>query len=314
MNARVATELLSGCAGCHVAVVDLHEKLVNLVDDVEFVRAPVLMDEKGYPEADVGLVEGAVRSEHDRESLRRMREKVKTLVAFGTCASFGGPSGIGWLYNQETVFSRVYDGGPTNAGGERPNGSVPRLEESVIPIDEVVKVDWYLPGCPPSPYFVAVGVKALLEGDASRLNGKTVCADCDRKMVKRQGTALHRGAVTAEDRQTCFLSQGVICLGSVTLNRCLAPCPQRGVVCTGCNGPRPEIITEPRLDIRNAIANSMAYLCGISPQEVKEYMEQDAKTYYSYAMASPVMYKKPTVELRQWAGDLPAADRVKEKE
>jgi len=95
MKATVSTEWLSGCSGCHVAVVDLHEKLLNLVEAVEFVRVPVLMDEKGYPKADVGIVEGAVRSEHDRESLLRMRDSVKTLVAFGSCAVYGGPRASG---------------------------------------------------------------------------------------------------------------------------------------------------------------------------------------------------------------------------
>ena len=73
MKAKVSTEWLSGCSGCHVAVVDLHEKLLNLVDSIEFVRIPVLMDEKGYPKADIGLVEGAIRSEHDRHCAEQMQ-------------------------------------------------------------------------------------------------------------------------------------------------------------------------------------------------------------------------------------------------
>ncbi len=302
MKTRIATEWLSGCSGCHVAVVDLHEKLLNVAENVEFVRAPVLMDEKEYPEADVGLVEGAIRSEHDRHALRQMRSKVKTLVAFGSCAVFGGPSGLGWLYGQEEILDVVYATGPTNAGQQRPDGGVPALEDSVIPIDEVVPVDFYLPGCPPSPFFIAAALKRLLDSSSPPLTGQSVCAGCNRKMTKNPGATLRKGAITAEDEKTCFLSQGVICLGSVTLNRCLSPCPQNGVVCTGCAGPRPDIITEPRLDIRTAIARNMATLCGINPEEVKSYMEQDAKTYYSFAMASPVMYKKPTVELREWAG------------
>jgi F420-non-reducing hydrogenase small subunit len=301
VKARIATEWLSGCSGCHVAVVDLHEKLLNVVEDVEFVRAPVLMDEKGYPEADIGLVEGAVRSEHDRKALQKMRASVKTLVAFGSCAVFSGPSGIGWLYSREEILATVYNSGPTNAGQERPGPDVPTLEASVVPIDEVVPVDFYLPGCPPSPYFIAAALKRLLSSDSPVLTGQSVCAGCNRKMTKNPGAALRKGAVTAEDDKTCFLSQGVICLGSVTLNRCLSPCPKTGVVCTGCNGPRPDVITEARLDIRHSIAQYMATLCGIDPNEVRSYMERDAKTYYSYAMASPVMYKKPTVELREWA-------------
>jgi len=303
MRARISTEWLSGCSGCHVAMVDLHEKLLNLVEMAEFVRLPVLMDEKGYPPADMGIVEGAVRSGHDREALLSLRESVKTLVAFGSCAVFGGPSGIGWLHGREAILDRVYGKGPTNEAGQRPDAGAVRLEEGVTPVDEVVKVDLYLPGCPPHPYFIASAIAALLGKPAPSLTGKTVCADCERKMEKRDGISLKRGAVTADDEKLCFLSQGVVCLGSVTLNRCLSPCPGVGIACTGCNGPSLDVITEPHLDLRGLLAKRMNMLYGIPPEEVRSYLEQEAKTFYSYALASPVMYKKPTLEMREWAGD-----------
>jgi len=305
MKARVSTEWLSGCSGCHVAMVDLHEKLLNLVEEVQFVRLPVLMDEKGFPEAEVGLVEGAVRSEHDREALLKLRASVKTLVAFGSCAVYGGPSGIGWLYRKDEVLDKVYSTGPTNVPGQRPDGDVPHLEESVVPIDEVVKVDAYLPGCPPHSAYIANNLKRLLAGKAPAMSDQPVCGDCPRKMRKTTGIKLQRGAVTAEDPQVCFLSQGVICLGSVTLNRCMAPCPAVGIACTGCNGPSLDIIAEPQHDLRAMAARRMSLLTGIEEAEIRTYMEENAKTFYAYAMASPVIYKKPTVELREWTANQP---------
>ena len=305
MKAKISTEWLSGCSGCHVSIVDLHEKLLNLMETAEFVRLPVLMDEKGYPTADVGIVEGAVRSEHDREALLQLRSSVKTLIAFGSCAVYGGPSGIGWLYDRNTVIDRVYGRGPTNTPGERPDDCAVRLEEGVVPVDEVVDIDLYLPGCPPHPYFIASAIASVLGSKAPALTGKTVCADCERKMEKREGVRLKKGALTADDENLCFLSQGVICLGSVTLNRCLSPCPGVGIACTGCNGPSLDIITEPHLDIRNLIAKRMSLLVEIPADEIKAYMQQEAKTFYAYALASPVMYKKPTLEMREWAGDTP---------
>lgn len=299
MKARVSTEWLSGCSGCHVAVVDLHEKLLTLVEEVEFVRLPVLMDETSYPKADVGIVEGAIRSDHDREAAQRMRDSVTTLVAFGTCAVYGGPSGIGWLYEPAAILRTAYQEGRSNAGDPPPASGLPQLEESVTPLDQVVEVDFYLPGCPPHPYFVAAGMRAALGVSAPPLTAQSVCSDCNRVM-RKQAAALKRADLTADDAHTCFLSQGVVCLGSVSLNRCHAPCPNSGVACTGCAGPSLELIREPHLDLRTMVAKRLNRLTGVSRDDVVAYFEESAKTFYSYAMASPVVYGKPTVEMREW--------------
>jgi len=302
MKARISTEWLSGCSGCHVAVVDLHEKLLGLVEDIEFVRIPVLMDEKGYPDADVGFVEGAIRSEHDRHAALKMRESCKTIVAFGTCASYGGVSGLGWLYKDDAILKKVYGGLPTTTETERPEGA-PVLEQSVVPVDEVIKVDMHLPGCPPHPYYIAQAIKVLLQQDNAVMPAGTVCSMCDRVMEKRTGVTLQRGAVTAPERDVCFLSQGVICLGSVTLDRCRAQCTNKGVACAGCAGPSVAVAREPHLDIRNMVAKRMSLLTDIDEQEILDYMAKEARTFYSYALSSPVIYKKPTVEIREWAGE-----------
>ncbi len=99
----------------------------------------------------------------------------------------------------------------------------------------------------------------------------------------------------------------MVCLGSVSLNRCQAPCPQSGVACFGCAGPSVDLITEPHLDLRNLIGRRLNMLTGISEDEVTRYFQEDAKTLYAYAVASPVIHGKPTVEMRQWAGDKPSA-------
>ncbi len=303
MKTRISTEWLSGCSGCHVAVVDLHEKLLNLLDDVEFVRIPVLMDEKGYPEAEVGIVEGAIRSEHDRKALLRMRETCKTLIAFGTCAVYGGPSGIGWLYEKDSILNKIYKETITaSADGKLPEGA-PELEQSVTPLNEVVDIDFYLPGCPPHPYFIALAIKTLLGASVPAISMKTVCSACNRRMEKREGVKFQPGMTTAPEEDICLLSQGVICLGSVTLDRCQAQCPNKGVACAGCAGPSMDLITEPHLDIRTMIAKRMSLLTGIDSSEIQKYIEKEARTFYSYAISSPVIYKKPTVEIREWAGN-----------
>lgn len=307
MKAKVSTEWLSGCSGCHVAVVDLHEKLLNLVDSIEFVRIPVLMDEKGYPKADIGLVEGAIRSEHDRHCAEKMRESCDRIVAFGTCASYGGVSGLGWLYRDDAILNKVYGGLPTTTETQKPQGA-PELEQSVIPIDEVIDVDVHLPGCPPHPYYIAQAIKVLLGQDGAVMPAGTVCSQCSRKMEKRTGVKLQRGAVAAPEKDVCFLSQGVVCLGSVTLDRCRAQCTNRGVACAGCTGPSVAVAMEPQLDIRSMVAKRMSLLTDIDQQEILDYMAKEARTFYSYALSSPVIYKKPTVEIREWAGEKQAAN------
>jgi F420-non-reducing hydrogenase small subunit len=301
MRARVSTEWLAGCSGCHVAVVDLHEKLLGLVEEVEFVRIPVLLDEKGYPKADVGLVEGAVRTAHDRECLEAMRKSVKTLVAFGSCAAYGGPSGLGWLYRGQEVVEQVYAHAPTDADGALPDARAPRLEERVVPIDAIVDVDLYLPGCPPHPYFIAAGLRAALGLEAPALTEKTVCAECTRRMEKRSLGQITKGAVTVADPEVCFLSQGVVCLGSVTLNRCKSPCMAAGAPCIGCAGPSLQVLTEPQLDVRNLLARRMSKMCGVEPAAVTAYLEAEAKTFYAFTIASPLVHCKPTLALREWS-------------
>jgi F420-non-reducing hydrogenase small subunit len=303
MKARVSTDWLAGCSGCHIAVVDLHEKLIGLMDDVEFVRIPVLMDEKGFPPADLGVVEGAVRTAHDRESLEKMRKSVKKLVAFGSCAAYGGPSGLGWLYRGQDVQAH----GSTDTDAAPPDAQAARLEDSVVPIDAVVDVDYYLPGCPPHPYFIAAALRGALGLSAPPLTEKTVCAECTRKMEKRTGGQIKKGTVTVPDPDVCFLSQGVVCLGSVTLNRCKSPCMAAGAPCVGCAGPSLQVLTEPQLDVRNLLGRRMSKLCGVEASAVTSYVEAEAKTFYAFTIASPLVHQKPTLALREWSTGEPAA-------
>ncbi len=301
MKTTISTEWLSGCSGCHVALVDLHEKLLNLMDSFEFVRIPVLMDEKGYPPADVGIIEGAIRSEHDREATLALRKSVKTLIAFGTCAVYGGPSGIGWLYPPDAILSGVYKNGPTTAQDEVLDASLPQLEQSVVPVNEAVPVDLFLPGCPPHPSWIATALGALSDPQRHTLEQRTVCSQCERTMKKQEGVTLKTSQVHADDEKLCFLSQGVVCLGSVSMDRCLSPCPNRGVACAGCAGPSFDIVTEPHLDIRTMVGRRMNMLTGIDTDDIHRYMEKEAKTYYAYSLASPIMYNKPAVKMKSWA-------------
>jgi F420-non-reducing hydrogenase small subunit len=303
---RVNTEWLSGCGGCHVGLVDLHEKILEVLGAVEFQHCPVLTDVKDYPEADLGFIEGAIRSEHDRHAALAMRKACKKIVAFGTCAVYGGLSGATLAHSRQEILDTVYLRSPSTRGARPPTQEVSPLEQQVVPVDEVIPVDLYLPGCPPHAAFIFDAILALAEGRPPKARHESVCGACRRDMCRTEVAELKAHHQGLPDEATCFLSQGYLCLGSVTLDRCLAPCPQRGVPCTGCAGPTPQILTEPNRDLRTEVAERVARLTRIPAEAVVRTMEAQAKTHYAYAMATRMVGKKPTFLIQKWIAEVEA--------
>ena len=297
---KLSTEWLSVCGGCHVSLVDLHEKIFNLLESVEICHSPVLTDIKDFPEVDMGIVSGAIRSEHNREIAVKMRNSCKVLIAFGTCAVFGGISGAGSVHTRDEIFDVVYRKNKTTITNTVPNNWVSHLEETVVPLDMAVDVDLYLPGCPPHPSFTLRALTTLLKEKSPRTSYQSVCGRCKREMVKTDVTKLKRFSEGIADESLCFLSQGYLCLGSVTLDRCLSPCPNKGIICTGCSGPTVRILQEPNIDIRTEMAERISKLTKIKYKVVIREIEKFSKTHYAYAMASTMIGKKPTFLIKQW--------------
>ncbi len=299
-------EWLSTCGGCEVAIVDLHEKILDVLGAVRIQRCPVLTDIKDYPPADVGLISGAVRTEHDRAAARHMRESCRLIVALGTCGVHGGIPAAGSLNTTEEILDTVYLHNPTTTTCHAPTQMVDALSPRVTPLDEVIDVDLYLPGCPPHAAFIFDALLALVKGRPPKAKQETICARCSRQMVKTEVDRVlgHHDGVPDADR--CFMSQGYVCLGSVTLDRCAAPCPNNGVPCTGCAGPTMQILTEPNRDIRTEIGRRMATLTKIPSDTVVRTIEHDAKTFYCYSMATRMVGRKPTFLIKQWIADAEA--------
>lgn len=301
---KINTDWLSVCGGCHVAIVDLHEKILDVLGQVTIQHCPVLTDIKDYPEGDVGLVSGAIRNEHDREVAEKMREQCKLIIAFGTCAVYGGIPGAGIVHSREDILNRAFRDNPTTQSQNLPENMVNPLEKLVTPLDEAIEVDLYLPGCPPHPGFIFDALFSLIEGRSPKARDESICARCKRSMEKTEIDRVKGNHEGLPDPDTCFLSQGYICLGSVTLDRCMAPCPQNGVVCTGCAGPTPQILTEPNRDIRTEIAERMSKLTALPPETIIRTIERSAKSHYSYAMASKMIGKKPTFLIEKWIAEV----------
>ncbi|XRP97176.1 F420-nonreducing hydrogenase [Methanocaldococcus sp. 16A] len=246
---KIATTWLCCCSGCHISLLDLHEELLNLLENVELIHCPVLMDVKEIPdEIDIALIEGGIRNEENLEIAKEMREKAKIVIAFGTCAVYGGVPGLGNLYSKDEILEKVYKTtlSTKNDEGIIPSEEVPQLTSRVKPLSEVIDVDYFIPGCPPNPEIIAKVFKALLEGKKPELPKKNLCDECPRKKssdgvvietIKRK----YEGKV---DPEICLLEQGYLCLGVATRAGCGAICPKVGVPCSGCYGKTDAVIDQ----------------------------------------------------------------------
>lgn len=305
----VSFEWLSGCSGCELSIVDLHERLLQVLDAIEIVRFPILADVKGYPKAKLGVVTGALRTEHDVHCVHQMRESCDVILAFGICAVYGGPQGSGYAHSLGELEDSAFRANPTTKTTFVPDAGVPKLlAEGVRPIDSEIPVDLYLPGCPPHAAFVFDALSSVLEGRRPEFGAENVCFHCNRQMKHSELVQLRRPHEIAQDPATCFLSQGVLCMGSATLDRCLAPCPKHGTPCTGCAGPSEAVILEPARDVRTEVADRMSRMTKIPREAIVREIEKAAKTYYAYAMASPIFREKPTFLLRKWISEKGAAE------
>jgi len=148
-RARVATVWLDGCSGCHMSLLDIDERLLELARHCDFVYGP-LVDSKLVPEnIDLTLVEGAVSSDHDWHLLSELRDKSKLLVALGDCAVTGNVPSMRNVMPLSSIYRKVFRD-TAAIPRECPKDGVPKLLKTVLPVNQVVNVDVYLPGCPPS--------------------------------------------------------------------------------------------------------------------------------------------------------------------
>ena len=298
-QARVSIDWLSGCSGCELGIVDLHEKLLTVLSEIELVRVPILMDTKEYVDADVGIVTGSIRTDHDIHAAHEMRRSCKKIVAFGTCPVYGGPHSSAYPHSTEELLEGSFRKNPTTVTVEPPS-DVPQLLEGNRPLDSEIGVDLYIPGCPPHAAYIFDGLISLLRGTEPKIGRHNVCFYCHRDMVKTDVAEIKRPHQGPFDPEICFLSQGCLCLGSVTLDRCMSPCMQVGVPCFACGGPSEAICLEPQKDVRSEIATRMSHLTKIPYATIVREIESQAKTHFAYAMASPVFREKPTFLLKKW--------------
>ncbi len=160
---KVATVWLDGCSGCHMSFLDIDERLIDLAGKIDLVYSP-LVDNKHYPDqVDVAIVEGAVASDEDAAKIRKIRQHTKLLVSIGDCAITGNVPAMRNTFPLESLFDRAYKEN-ADINPQRPTQQLPVLMDRVCPVHEVVKVDVFIPGCPPPADAIYFVVAELLAG------------------------------------------------------------------------------------------------------------------------------------------------------
>lgn len=169
---KFATAWLGGCSGCHMSFLDLDERLIDLAGLVDICYSP-LADVKKFPEGvDITLVEGAVANADHLRDLRLIRQRTRTLVAFGDCAVTGNVTALRNLFSVEDILQRAYRESSVVVGVPTGNDIVPRLLDRVLRVQDVVAVDHFLPGCPPSADVIFDFVSDLLAGRTPVTEGR----------------------------------------------------------------------------------------------------------------------------------------------
>lgn len=169
---RLATVWLDGCSGCHMSFLDMDERLIELADKAELVYSPLVDAKEFPPDVDITLVEGAVSSEEDLHKIQIVRSRTKLLVSLGDCAVTANVPAMRNPFPLQAVYDRAYRDNATLMQGN-PHDVIPRLLPYARPVHEVVTVDVFVPGCPPSADVIYYTLTELLEGREPQLSTRT---------------------------------------------------------------------------------------------------------------------------------------------
>jgi len=280
MTVKVASEWLNSCSGCEISILDMGERLLDVLQVAEFVHLPALMDHKYFgqlgdgrhvdiPPADVGIISGGLRNTEHVEVAREMRKKCNLIIALGTCATHGGIPTLANSFTNQEIMQRYYGTETTDQPEAHPGEGLPPLLACCMALDEKIKVDIYMPGCPPHPDHIFNALTALVQGGTPQLPDKSVCDTCPTRRegkgavgrVRRNLQApAYAGAAEPLDEMRCLLEQGCMCMGPVTRAGCggdgITPrCISARVPCRGCYGPVRHDGNQ-RLDMLNALASN----------------------------------------------------------
>jgi len=252
----------AGCGGCEIAFLEIHEKILTLLERVEIVFAPCFIDVKyadlrAMPDGsiDACFYNGAIRNDENEAIARLLRRKSKLLIAYGACAVMGGIPGLANMHTAGEILERIYK---TTESTDNPSGILPEPSSSIAEgrdielaevrpqakaLRQVVAVDYFMPGCPPTEKQTWRVCEDLVEGrlplpgSIVGAGERSVCAECPREKRGTKIKAFKRPHEVTPDGETCLLEQGLLCMGPATRSGCEALCPRVNMPCRGCYGP-----------------------------------------------------------------------------
>ncbi|HDI07221.1 MAG TPA: oxidoreductase [Candidatus Bathyarchaeota archaeon] len=308
----------ASCGGCEIAVLDIDEKILDVVQIADIVFWPVAMDIKykdveNMPDKyiDVCFFNGAIRTEEQEHMAKLLRQKSKILIAYGACSHLGGIPGLANLANKQEVFEKAYiETFSTNNPNKVlpktrvrvPEGELrlPEFYDTVKTLDQTVEVDYYVPGCPPAVERTLFALEAIAKGELPPKGSvlaplKSVCDECPRKKGEKKIARVYRPYEITPDPERCLLEQGIICMGPATRGGCGARCLKANMPCTGCGGPCPNAPEQGA-----AMISALASILGVENEketytEVEKLIEQikdPIGTFYMYSLPASIINRR----------------------
>jgi F420-non-reducing hydrogenase small subunit len=313
---KVAFYWCASCGGCEESIIDLAEDILKVVEAIDIVFWPVALDFKkkdveAMPDKSIAasFINGAIRLSEQAEMVRLLRKKSQLVVAHGSCSHLGGIPGLGNFWNKETIFRRSY---LTTPSTDNPEMVVP-LEKSIVDgkeltlpsffdtvyaLDQVIDVDYYLPGCAPPRDLILNAVTAILEGKlppkGSVLSpNKSLCDDCKRNESKPDKLTIKEIKRPWEimlDPEKCFLAQGVICMGPATRSGCGERCIEANMPCRGCFGPTDQVYDQ-GAKFLSALASILDTNDEKEMNKIVESIVDPGGTFYRFSLPKSILQR-----------------------
>jgi len=324
---KLAMYWAASCGGCEISTINIGEHILVVDQVFDLAFFPCIADFKyqdvrnyhdGY--IDVCLFNGAIRNSENEEMAHLLRQKSKVLVAFGSCAYEGCIPALSNLTTRAATLRTIYLDNPSidNPGGiipqtvtKVPEGelTLPTFYETVKALDQVTRVDYYIPGCTPEPpqiwAVLQVVVNALLNGGPLPPAGSVigagkaaVCNECKLEKHEKTIDRFYRPWEKIPEVGLCLLEQGLVCMGPATREGCGALCPSVGMGCRGCYGP-PDGVEDQGAKMLSAIASVVGVgAAGENEEEmahridaVMDTLADPAGTFYRYSMAHSLLHR-----------------------